>query len=159
LGSRADGLQHMLQAADSGHVEAAYMFGILTVEYNNSVVEVEEALIHMDKFSTLSLANPTIRWWIRSVRYDAILMLIRYENLGWGSRFFHQVQDLPQCHTPGCQAPIYRNAWKSERWMTSCSCICWWRQKHKMFVATFKSPYFGRNDWKPHGRELDEEWC
>jgi hypothetical protein len=23
--------------------------------------------------------------------------------------------------------------------------------------GTFKSPYFGRNDWKPHGRELDEE--
>jgi hypothetical protein len=60
------------------------MFGILTVEYNNSAVEVEESLVHMDKFITLSLAVPTIRWWIRSVRYNAVLMLIRYENLGWG---------------------------------------------------------------------------
>jgi hypothetical protein len=53
-------LQHMHQAADSRHDEAAYMFGILTVKYNISemeVVEVEEALVHMDKFITLSLAN------------------------------------------------------------------------------------------------------
>jgi hypothetical protein len=47
----------MLQAMDSGHDEAAYMFGILTVEYNNSAVEVEEALVHVDKFIMLSLAN------------------------------------------------------------------------------------------------------
>jgi hypothetical protein len=50
----------MHQAADSRHDEAAYMFGILTVKYNISemeVVEVEEALVHMDKFITLSLAN------------------------------------------------------------------------------------------------------
>jgi hypothetical protein len=50
----------MLQAADNGHDEAMYMLGILTVEYNNSVVEVEEALVHMDKFITLSLADRTI---------------------------------------------------------------------------------------------------
>jgi hypothetical protein len=37
------------------------MFGILTVEYNNSPVEVEEALVHMDKFITLSLADTTIQ--------------------------------------------------------------------------------------------------
>jgi hypothetical protein len=60
LGSRAEGLQHMLQATDIRHVEAAYMFGILTVEYNNSVVEVKDALVHMDKFITLSLADPMI---------------------------------------------------------------------------------------------------
>jgi hypothetical protein len=77
--------------------------GILMVEYNNLAVEVEEALVHVDKFITLSLANPTIQRWIRSVRYDAVLMLIRYENLGWVCRFFHPVQDLPQCHTSGCQ--------------------------------------------------------
>jgi hypothetical protein len=47
-------------APRSGHDEAAYMFGILTVEYNNSTVEVEEALVHVDKFITLSLANPMI---------------------------------------------------------------------------------------------------
>jgi hypothetical protein len=31
----------------------------------------------------------------------------------------------------GCQALIYRNVWKSERWMTSCSRTCWWRQEHQ----------------------------
>jgi hypothetical protein len=50
----------MLQAANRGHDEAAYMFGILMVEYNNSPVEVKEALIHVDKFITPSLADPTI---------------------------------------------------------------------------------------------------
>jgi hypothetical protein len=129
------------------------MFGILTVEYN-SAVEVGEALVHVDKFITLSLTDRTIQQWICSVHYDAVLTLIRYENLSWGRQFFHLVQDLPQCHTPGCQALIYRNVWKSERWMTSCSRTCWWRQEHQMFVAMFKSPYFGRNDWKPHDREL-----
>jgi hypothetical protein len=86
----------MLQAVDIGHDEAAYMFGILTIEHNNSAVEVEEAMVHVDKFITLSLADPTIRWWIHSVCYDAVLMHIRYENLGWGRQFFHPVQDLPQ---------------------------------------------------------------
>jgi hypothetical protein len=47
-------------APGSGHDEVVYMFGILTVKYNNSEVEVEEALVHVDKFITLSLANPTI---------------------------------------------------------------------------------------------------
>jgi hypothetical protein len=50
----------MLQAADNGHDEAAYMFGLLMIEYNNPLVEVEEALVHMDKFITLSLADPAI---------------------------------------------------------------------------------------------------
>jgi hypothetical protein len=100
----------MLQAADNGHDEAMCMFGILMDEYNNSPVEVDEALVHVDKFIMPSLADLTIRWWIRSVRYDAILTLIRYENLGWWRWFFHPVQDLPQCHTLGCQALIYRNA-------------------------------------------------
>jgi hypothetical protein len=157
LGSRVEGLQHMLQAANNGHDEAAYMFGILTVEYNNLAVEVEEVLVHGDKFITSSLANPMIRWWIHWVHYDVVLTLIRYKNLGWGCQFFHLVQDLPQCYTPGCQALIYWNVWKSERWMTLCSWTCWWRQEHQMFVTTFKSGYFGRYDWKPHGRELDEE--
>jgi hypothetical protein len=26
-----------------------------------------------------------------------------------------------------------------------------------VFMAKFKCGYFGRHDWKPHGRELDEE--
>jgi hypothetical protein len=60
LGLRVEGLQHMLQVADNGHDEAMYMFGILMVEYNNSAVEVEEALVHVDKFIMLSLANSTI---------------------------------------------------------------------------------------------------
>jgi hypothetical protein len=147
----------MLHATDNGHDDAAYMFGILTVMYNNSAVEVEEDLVHVDKFITLSLADPMIRWWICSVRCDAVLTLIRYENLGWGRWFFHPMQDPPQCHTSRCQTLIYRNAWKSERWMTLCSRTCWLRQEHQMFVAMFKSPYYGRNDWKPHDCELDEE--
>jgi hypothetical protein len=53
LGLRVEGLQHMLQAVDNGQDEAAYMFGILTVEYNNLVVEAEEALVHVDKFIIL----------------------------------------------------------------------------------------------------------
>jgi hypothetical protein len=55
-----EGLEHMLQAVCNGHDEAAYMFGVLTIEYNNSAVEVEEALVHVDKFITLSLADPMI---------------------------------------------------------------------------------------------------
>jgi hypothetical protein len=155
LGSRAEWLQHKFQAAYNGHDEVAYLFGILTVEYNNSSVEVEEALVHMDKFITPSLADPMTQRWIHSVCYDAVLTLLRYVNLGWGRRFFHPMQDLPQCHTPGCQALIYRNMWKSERWMNLCSRTCWWRQEHQMFVAKFKSGY-GRFDWKPHRHELDE---
>jgi hypothetical protein len=111
----------------SRHDEAVYMIGILMVKYKNLPVEVKEALVHVDKFITSSLADPTIRRWIRSVRCDAVLRLLRYENLGWECRFFHTVQDLPQCHTPGCHALIYRNMWQSERWMTSCSRTCWWR--------------------------------
>jgi hypothetical protein len=68
LGSIADELQHILQAVDIEHNKAAYMFGILTIEYNNSPVEVEEALVHLDKFMTSLLADPTIQKWIRSVR-------------------------------------------------------------------------------------------
>jgi hypothetical protein len=95
LGLRVEGLQHMLQAVDNGQDEAAYMFGILTVEYNNLVVEAEEALVHVDKFIIL-----------------------------WGHQFFNPLQDLPQCHTLRSQYMIYRNVWKSERWMTSCSWTC-----------------------------------
>jgi hypothetical protein len=84
LGSRAEGFQHMLQAVNNRYDEAAYMFGLLTVKYNNSPVEVEEALVHVDKLIMSSLAGPTIRRWICSVRYNAVLMLIRYEILGWG---------------------------------------------------------------------------
>jgi hypothetical protein len=50
----------MLQAADGGLDEVAYMFGIPMVEYNNSAVEVEEALVHVDKFIMLSLVDPMI---------------------------------------------------------------------------------------------------
>jgi hypothetical protein len=138
----------MLQEADNGHDEVAYMFGILTVEYNNSAVEVEEALVHMDKFITLSLADPTIRRWIHLVRYDVVLTLIRYENLGWGIDSFIRCRTSHNAILWGSHALIYRNAWKSEKWMTSYSRTCWWRQEHQMFVAMFKSTYFGRNYWK-----------
>jgi hypothetical protein len=65
LGSRAEGLQHILLEVDNGHNEATHIFGILTIEYNNSPVEVEEALVHVDKFIMPSLADQTIREWIR----------------------------------------------------------------------------------------------
>jgi hypothetical protein len=52
---------------DNGHDEVTYIFGILTIEYNNSPMEVEEALLYVDKFSTLSLFDRMIREWIRSV--------------------------------------------------------------------------------------------
>jgi hypothetical protein len=132
------------------------VFGILTVEYNNSPVEVEEALVHVDKFITPSLTDSKIRRWIYLACYNVVLTLIRYEELCWGHQFFHPVQDLPQCLSLECQALIYRNEWKSERWMTSCSQTCWWRQEHQMFAAKFKSGYLGRNDWKPLDFELDE---
>jgi hypothetical protein len=85
LGSRAEGLQHILQAVDNRHDKVAYIFGILTIEYNNSPVEVKEALVHVEKFITSSLADRTIREWIRSVHWKAVLMLLRYEELGWGA--------------------------------------------------------------------------
>jgi hypothetical protein len=88
LGSRAEGLQHILQAADNKHDEVAYIFGILMIEYDNSSVEVEEALVHIDKFIMPSLANRTIRERIHSVRWKAVVTLLRYEELGWGLQFF-----------------------------------------------------------------------
>jgi hypothetical protein len=54
-----EGLQYMLQAADSRHDEAAYMFALLMVEYNNTLVDVK-ASIHVEKFITQSLADPMI---------------------------------------------------------------------------------------------------
>jgi hypothetical protein len=81
----------MLQAADIGYDEAVYVFGILTVENNNLLAEIEETLVHMGKFITPSLSDPMIRRWIRLVHYDAVLTLRRYEELGWG-RFFQPVQ-------------------------------------------------------------------
>jgi hypothetical protein len=88
LGSRAEGLQHILQAADNEHDEAVYIFGILTIEYNSSPVEVEEALLHVNKFIMLSLSDRTIQEWIRSMHWKNVVMLLRYEELGWGRRFF-----------------------------------------------------------------------
>jgi hypothetical protein len=58
------------------------VFGILTIENNNSPVEVEEALVHVDKFITPFLSDPVIRRWICSVCYDAALTIRRYEELG-----------------------------------------------------------------------------
>jgi metal-responsive CopG/Arc/MetJ family transcriptional regulator len=60
LGSKAEGLKHMVQVADNRHDQAAYMFGIITAEYNNSAVEVEEALVHVHKFIMMYLADRTI---------------------------------------------------------------------------------------------------
>jgi hypothetical protein len=111
LGSRAEGLQHILHAADNEHDEVVYIFGILTIEYNKSSVEVEEVLVHVNKFITSSLADWMIQKWIHSVRWKVFLTLLRYEVFGWGRWFFADVQDLPQCYTPGCQELIFRNTW------------------------------------------------
>jgi hypothetical protein len=67
---------------DNGHDEAAYIFGILTIEYNNPLVEVEKALLHIDMFSTPPLSDRTIREWIHLVRWKIVIMLKRYEELG-----------------------------------------------------------------------------
>jgi hypothetical protein len=58
------------------------------MEYNNSLVEVMEALLHIDKFSMSPLSGWTIREWIRLVHWKTVIMLKRYEELGWGHRFF-----------------------------------------------------------------------
>jgi hypothetical protein len=55
-----EGLQHILQVADNGHDEVAYIFGILMIEYNNLSVEVEEAPLNIVKFKTLPLSDRTI---------------------------------------------------------------------------------------------------
>jgi predicted HAD superfamily hydrolase len=91
LGSRAEGLQHILHVADNRHDEAAYIFGILTIEYKNSLVEVEEALVHVNKFIMSSLADRMIQKWICSMHWKVVLMLLRYEELGWRRRFFADV--------------------------------------------------------------------
>jgi hypothetical protein len=101
-----EGLQHILQTGDNGHDEAAYIFGILMIEYNNLLVEVKKALLHVDKFSMPSLSDRMNQEWICSVRWKTFIALKRYQELGWGHQFFVDMQDLPQCHTPGCQALI-----------------------------------------------------
>jgi hypothetical protein len=83
-GSRAEGLQHILQTVDNRHDEATYIFGILTIEYNNLSVEVEEALLHVDKFNTPSLSDRMIQEWIYLVRWKTVITLKRYEKLCWG---------------------------------------------------------------------------
>jgi hypothetical protein len=80
---------------DNEHDEAAYIFGILTIEYNKLPVEVEDALLHIDKISTPPLSDQTIREWICPVHWKTVITFKRYEELGWGCRLF-AVQDLPQ---------------------------------------------------------------
>jgi hypothetical protein len=50
---------------------------------------VKQALETLDKFSMLSIADPTIRNWIHSVCEDVVLMVRRYESelisLSWGA--------------------------------------------------------------------------
>jgi hypothetical protein len=68
-----------------------YMFGFLTIEDNTSASPevVEQVLEALDKFSRPSLADTTIRNWIRSVHEDVVLMVRRYEieliSLSWGA--------------------------------------------------------------------------
>jgi hypothetical protein len=42
------------------HDEVVYMFGILKIEHNNSLEEVEDALVHLDKIMMSSIADPVI---------------------------------------------------------------------------------------------------
>jgi hypothetical protein len=66
---------------DMGHTTVGYMFGFLMIEDNtgDSPEAVELALEALDKFSTSSIADPTIRNWIHLVREDVVLMIRRYE--------------------------------------------------------------------------------
>jgi hypothetical protein len=61
------------------------------IEYKNSPVEVEEALLHIIKYSMSPLSDRMIREWIRSVHWKNVIMLKRYEELDWGCRFFCRV--------------------------------------------------------------------
>jgi hypothetical protein len=80
---------------DRGHTTAGYMFGFLMIENNTNVSPevVKKALDALDKLSTPSIIDPTIRNWIHSVRKDAVLMVRRYEiehiSLAWGHQFWH----------------------------------------------------------------------
>jgi hypothetical protein len=139
LGSRAEGLQHILQAADNEHDDGVHIW-----HSHDRVQQLtggsREALVHVDKFITPSLADRMIQKWIHLVRWKVVLTLLRFEELGWG------VGSLPTCRTshsatPRCQALIYRNTWQNERWMTSCSRECWWRHEHQMFAVKFMSEY------------------
>jgi hypothetical protein len=76
--------EQVSQVVDSGQEEAGYMFGILTIEYNISPEEVEQALGHLDMFMMPSISDPTIQNWIRSVHGEVVLTLRRYETLDWG---------------------------------------------------------------------------
>jgi hypothetical protein len=61
------------------------------IEYNNLSVEVEEALLHVDKFSMPSLSDQMNQEWICSMRWKTVIALKRYQKLGWGRRFFIDV--------------------------------------------------------------------
>jgi hypothetical protein len=84
------GLQHLCQVMDKGHTTTGYIFGFLMIEDNTgaSPEEVKQALEALDKFSTLSIADPAMRNWIRLVQEDVVFMVRRYEikliSLYWG---------------------------------------------------------------------------
>jgi hypothetical protein len=85
-------LQHLCQAMDRGHTTVGYMFGFLTVDNTGTSPKAAEQVLEvLDTFSAPSIADPTIRNWIRSVRKDAVLMVRRYEmelySLCWGVNF------------------------------------------------------------------------
>jgi hypothetical protein len=63
MGWKTTRLQHLRQAMDRGHTTMGYMFDFLMIEDNNgtSPEAVNQALEGLDKFSTPSIADPTIR--------------------------------------------------------------------------------------------------
>jgi hypothetical protein len=58
------------------------MFVFLMIKDNISTLPEtdEQALEALDNFSTSSIADPTSRNWIHSVREDVVLMVRRYET-------------------------------------------------------------------------------
>jgi hypothetical protein len=133
---------------DKGHTTAGYIFDFLTIEHNTgaSPEAVDQALEALDKFSTLSIADPMIRNWIHSVREDVVLMIGTYEikliSLSWGSQFLHaEVSDLLHCPNPGCQVMVFDTQWEEKKWMTSCNWRCWWRHEHRNFVWKFRGGF------------------
>jgi hypothetical protein len=131
---------------DRGHTTVGYMFGFLMVDNTGTLPKaVEQVLEVLDKFSVLSIADPTIRNWIRLVREDAVLMVRRYEmelySLCWGRQFWPaEVPDLLHFPNLGCQVMVSENQWEEE-WMPSCSQTCWWRQEHRNFMRKFKGGF------------------
>jgi hypothetical protein len=115
-GGGATGLQHLHQDMDRGHTTTGYMFSFLTIKDNTgtSPEVVEQVPKALSKFSTPSIADPTIKNWIRSVCEDVAHMIRRYKieliSLVWGHQFWHAelLDPPPESRVPsdGVRNPV-----------------------------------------------------